>query len=263
MSVLTHLNNTGSALVLTDTEKSSISTSLATLSSRLNSYFGTQMISSFYFGSYSRGTILPRKADSYSDVDYLVVFSTGDGEKKPQTYLERLKNFANAKYSTSEISQSYPTIMLNLNHIRFELVPAVKDYFGEYKIPNPNDNWSDWIYTYPLKASDALTEKNKNNNYQIKPLVRLIKYWNAKNGYPFTSFSLETYIVNYYYFGCISLKDYFYSFWENFEANYSSPQTTKDKVTRAKKIVASAKSYEASGYSLTAEQEIEKLIPKL
>jgi predicted nucleotidyltransferase len=263
LSVLTHLNNTSSALVLTETEKSSISTSLTTLSSRLNAYFGTQMISSFHFGSYSRGTILPRKADSYSDVDYMVVFSTSDGEKKPQTYLDRLKNFANAKYSTSEVVQSYPTIVLNLNHIRFELVPAVKDYFGDYKIPNPNDNWSDWIYTYPLKDNEALTEKNKNNNYEIKPLVRLIKYWNAKNGYPYSSFALESYIVGNSYWLCTSLKDYFYNFWDNFEAHYSNPQATKDKVTRAKKIVANAKSYEASGYPVTAEQEIEKLIPKL
>ncbi len=123
MSVNTHLTDLSSALVLSETEKSGITTSISTLASRLESHFVATITSHFQFGSNPRGTILPRKADSNSDIDYMVVFNTAfEGQKKPQTYLDRLKKFAEAKYSTSDITQSSPTIVLSLNHIRVETV---------------------------------------------------------------------------------------------------------------------------------------------
>lgn len=261
MTVLTHLNNLSSELVLSENEKSSISTSLSTLSYRLNIYFGTNITSHFKFGSYPRVTILPRRADSLSDVDYMIVFSTQDGKKTPQTYLDRLRRFAETKYSTSEIYQSSPTIVLSLNHIRFELVPAIYDY--GYQIPSPASSWSKWLRTDPSQADKDILDKNKDNNYQIKPLVRLIKYWNATQGYPFTSYSLERYIVQKYYWGCISLRDYFYAFWSDFECQWDSPQSTKDKVKRAKKYAQEAKNYEMEDMPITAENEIEKIVPSL
>lgn len=263
MTVLTHLNNLSSELVLTDTEKSNISVSLNTLAAKLNAYFGSDVKEHFSFGSYPRVTILPRKADAHSDVDYMIVFSTTDGQKKPQTYLDRLKKFANEKYSTSEIYQSHPTLVLSLNHIKFELVPAVYNYGYMIPSPSPSSSWQEWTYTDPAKANQALLDKNIANNYAIKPLVRLIKYWNAKQGYPYTSFSLEQYIINRYYFGCSSLKDYFYQFWSDFNANFGDSQTTKDKVARAKKYAAEAKSLESNNCPYLAEDEIKKIVPAL
>jgi hypothetical protein len=64
--------------------------------------------------------------DEKSDIDYMVVFS--DRDYQPQTYLDRLRRFTEYYYQKSEIKQSHPTIQLELNHIRFELVPAVKDW---------------------------------------------------------------------------------------------------------------------------------------
>ena len=87
----------------------------------------------FNFGSYTRVTILQRKADEESDVDYMVVFDNSNNYT-PQTFLDRLKRFAETKYSTSEIYQSSPTIVLELNNIKFELVPAYKN-LATYYIP--------------------------------------------------------------------------------------------------------------------------------
>ena len=106
----------------------------------------------------------------------MIVFNTSvDGIKKPQTYLDRLRIFANKKYATSEIFQSHPTIVLSLNHINFELVPAIYNY--SYQIPSPASSWSEWLATDRAGTNQALLDKNKTENYQIKPLVRLIKYW--------------------------------------------------------------------------------------
>lgn len=261
MSVNSHLTDLASALVLSDSERTSITTSISTLSGRLKDYFGSGITGQLQFGSSTRGTILPRKADEHSDVDYMVIFATSDGKKKPQTYLDRLLKFAENKYATSEIHQSHPTVVLALNHINFELVPAIYEY--GYQIPSPASSWTDWVYTDPTKTDSALQDKNKENNYQIKPLVRLVKYWNAKNGYPYLSFSLEEHIRNSYFFGGTALKDYFYSFWSNFNYSYDVAQWIKDKVDLAKKRAAAAKDYEDRGYPVSAEDEIKKIVPSL
>jgi len=171
MTVNSHLVNLASDLVLSSIEKSNITTSINTLSSRLEAYFGSGINAKFQFGSSCRGTILPRKADKKSDIDYMVVFDTSDGQKKPQTYLDRLRRFAENKYTRSEISQSSPTIILSLNHIKFELVPAVYSY--EYLIPSPRSSWEEWISTDPTSANRRISDKNTAENNKIKPLVRL------------------------------------------------------------------------------------------
>jgi len=262
MTVNTHLTDLASGLVLSPTEKSSIATSISTLSARLEAYFGSAITSHFQFGSSTRETILPRRADSRSDIDYMVVFSTAtEGQKKPQTYLDRLRRFAETKYASSEISQSSPTIVLSLNHIRFELVPAVYNY--AYYIPAPASPGTDWMSTDPNATNQVLVDKNKAEHSQIKPLVRLVKYWNATQGYPFASFAIERYIVQQSFYSCAALKDYFYAFWSNVGYNASDSQNVKDRVERAKKYAAQAKAYEQAGYPSTAESEIRKIVPSL
>jgi len=261
MTVNTHLTGLASDLVLSTVETTSIQKSINTLSIRLEAYFGNKITSHFQFGSSKRGTILPRKADGNSDIDYMIVFDTSDGIKKPQAYLERLRKFADTMYSTSEVFQSHPTIVLSLNHIKFELVPAIYDY--GYQIPSPASSWSEWIYTDPDGTNQSLIDKNKAENYQIKPLVRLIKYWNAEQGHPFASFKLEQHIVQNSFWFCSSLKDYFYTFWADFSCTYDSPQYVKDKVARAKKYAAKAKEYEDDGMPYSAETEIQKIVPSL
>ncbi|ADU67268.1 hypothetical protein Selin_2556 [Desulfurispirillum indicum S5] len=261
MTVNSYLVNLASDLVLSSTEKSNITTSINTLSSRLEAYFGGGINEKFQFGSSCRGTILPRKADKKSDIDYMVIFDTSDGQKKPQTYLDRLRRFAENKYSRSEISQSSPTIVLSLNHIRFELVPAVYSY--GYLIPSPRSSWEEWMSTDPTSANRQISDKNTAENNKIKPLVRLVKYWNATQGYPFASYDLEKYIVNQSYWFCTSLKDYFYDFWQNFSCTYDTPQYIKDKVERAKNYATKAKQYEADDMPVSAEIEIKKIVPIL
>lgn len=261
MTVGTYLTSTASNLVLPESELQSIRTSTATLSSRLSTWFGSDVTQSFQFGSSVRGTILPRRADPQSDIDYMVVFDTSKETLNPQSYLDRLRRFVENKYSTSETKQSHPTVVLSLNHISFELVPAI--YFYGYQIPSPANSYSKWMSTDPNASNSAIQDKNMANNSFIKPLVRLVKYWNAVNNYPYQSFLLEQYIVKSFYFPNTSLKDMFYQFWGSFNYDYSNAQWIKDRVDLAKKRVGEAKSNESSGYPALAEAEIKKVIPPL
>lgn len=262
MSVQSHLKNLSSNLNLEQDEKDKISKSIDTLSVRLNNYFGDQLKEHFKFGSYTRGTILPRKADEKSDIDYMVIFENPNNYK-PQTLLNNLKNFVTYYYRTSDIYQSHPTIVLELNHIKFELVPTKKDTWGNIYIPSPSSSYEEWMITDPNAFNKKLTDANVNNSYEIKPLVRLMKYWNRLNGSYLSSYDLENWIAGNSYWGCNNLKDFVYSTFDKLSYNYDAPQVYKNKVDRAKKIIAKAKKDEADNMPYTAQLEIEKLFPNI
>lgn len=264
MSVSSYLTGLAGAAIIRDQEKAGIQRSINTLQTRLDSYFGKDISDSFIFGSYSRGTILPRYMDGRSDVDYMVVFT--DSNYRPQTYLDRLKKFVDFYYSSSEIAQSNPTIVLSLNHIRFELVPATQTWLYGLQIPAPASDYRDWIQTSPTDFNQKLVQANQSHGNLIKPLVRLMKYWNAQADYPFESYNLEQDIVGHGwgYFGLLStpnLADYFFDFVGGMETSIFAPQWKREAVERAKNIVSLAKVMERSGSIGAAEARIRKLLP--
>lgn len=255
MSVLGYLQARASAAVLSGTERASIDTSIATIDTRIKAYFGDNLVSQFRFGSSTRSTILPRSMDEDSDIDYMVALKE-DGSVS-QTYLDRMKRFAEKYYSTSEIRQSSPSIVLELNHIKFDMVPALQSWSGWYKIPNGAGGWQD---TNPNDFNKSLEEKNKNNLSLIKPTIRLAKYWNALNGYVYDSFELEKWIIGLMFWGCVNQKDYLFTVFDNLQATYNMAQWRKDRLARAKQIVQNVRDYERQNMPVTAESEVKKLI---
>lgn len=157
MTVQSYLKSIADNAILSDTEKTSISRSVEALRNKLSAYFGDDIKEQFRFGSYDRNTILPRSMDELSDVDYMIVFE--DGGYRPQTYLDKLRRFVDAKYSRSEISQSHPAILLELEHIRFELVPATRTMFYGLQIPKRDGTGENWIGTDPKDANATIIEK--------------------------------------------------------------------------------------------------------
>lgn len=255
MSVLSFLTNSASSAVLSSNEQSSIATSVTTLQSRMALHFDSGVIKQhFRFGSSTRGTILPRAMDEQSDIDYMIVFN--DNTATPQTYLNRLKSFVEKRYGSSEIYQSSPTIVLELNHIRFDLVPATTNWLSELQIPN---GLGGWMTTNPNDFNASLEAKNKENNSLIKPTIRLMKYWNATSGFPFESFTMEKWICSLGFWFQTNQKDYLFAVIDNLGTSSSYSQRVNNEITRAKNIVTNVRRYEKDEMPITAENEIMKL----
>jgi len=256
MSVLSYLETRASDAVLSGEEKSSIVRSIAALRTRLDGYFPNNLTEQFQFGSSTRGTILPRAMDARSDIDYMIVFS--DAGYGTQTYLDRLKRFAEYSYSRSEIKQSSPTIVLELNHIKFDLVPALKDYLG-YQIVGSSGNW---IRTDPNDFNETLDKKNNQELFKIKPTMRLAKFWNSLNGYVFESFEFEKWMVGLSYLSCTNQVHYLFAVFDNLNIYQIDTQWRRDRVQRAKDIVNQVRYYERNQMPASAEIEVKKLIPE-
>ena len=255
MSVISYLDALASSAVLSADEQASINTSIATIKTRLNNYFGLALSEQLRFGSSTRGTILPRKMDPNSDIDYMVVFA--EGGAVPQTYLDRLRRFAAQYYSTSDIKQSSPSLLLQLNHIKFDLVPAIKAWGGTYQIPNGS---SEWQNTNPNDFNGQLDTLNQNEMFKIKPMIRLLKYWNAESGYVYDAYSLEKFVIRLSYHGVINIRDYLFTAFDNLYLSNEEAQWRKDKLKRAKEIITQVRSLEINGYPNLAEVEVKKLI---
>ncbi len=263
MSVNNHLTNTASQIIITDAERTAIDKNIDSLSDKLTAYFNQGQIEQrLVFGSYTRKTLMPRRADDHSDVDYMVVFDTSSYAYNPDTYLRWLREFAVAKYATSEIYPSHPTVVLELSRIKIELVPAIKTTYGDdYQIPAPLSSYSKWLTTHPNAFNSQVASKNTSEKSLIRPMIRLMKYWNAKNDYPYSSYELEQLIVNQFYYSCNSLWDYIYMFVSKLNTYNLSSIAATNKVARLKKICADAKAMEISGSAIAAESKIVEAFP--
>lgn len=194
-----HLKKISSDLFIKygSTERTKINNSVRAIIQKLEDYFSDEIDEAILFGSYQRDTILPRIFDSNSDIDILVLFNTEDFDKlKPESYRAQLKKFSEYSYRNSFVAKDHPSIVLELNHIKFDLVPAIFDVgwvYDSIEIPNKNGGW---LETEPKKFNEELVRRNTRFNSIVKPIIRLLKYWNASQSYPFYSFELEKQIAD-------------------------------------------------------------------
>mgnify|MGYP004682362529 CR=1 FL=1 len=233
MSVLTYIENLEKKLRLSEDEKNTIEISINNLKTKIKNWFADDLIEILVFGSYKRNTNLCRRADNQSDVDIMIVFK--DLGRKPQTYIDRIKRFMETKYKTSEIYQSNPCAILELQHIKFELTPAIWNYDNTYKIPDKASSYFDWMNTQPFYL-DELSKKQ--THIQYKQISRLVKYWNCLNRKYFASYELEKIVLNTTLY-CYSrnLKENLFQVLNSINYDYSMPQYVRDYIIKTKEIL--------------------------
>ncbi|WP_239774531.1 SMODS domain-containing nucleotidyltransferase [Tenacibaculum finnmarkense] len=194
ITINNYIKNIGDKLFIShnSTERTNINLSIDSIKKKLNYHFGNNISEIILFGSYTRGTILPRKYDTRSDIDIMVVFNTNDyNEKTPETYRNNLKKFADLKYPRSLVSKDLPSIVIELQKIKFDLVPAIIStswFSSKTYIPNSGNEWQE---TDPNGFNNDLTQANQQYGNIVKPIIRLMKYWNTRNNSPYESFDLE------------------------------------------------------------------------
>jgi predicted nucleotidyltransferase len=181
-----------------DIEREKIKSSLNHLIKIVKDSFGSKVLDVIVFGSYTRNTILPRYYDAESDIDLLIFFDTTEKELTVGTYRKNLLDVMQKAYPNSFSQKDFPAVKLELNHIMFDLVPAIitNHFFYGKRIWIPANN-DEWQQTIPNDINDDLTVKNqKYNNNTVRNVIRLCKYWNAIWGYPYYSYFLEKKIIN-------------------------------------------------------------------
>lgn len=264
MPIDRHLAKIANQSILADDVKDVVQHTLGTLQTHLQQHFGARLQTSVVFGSYSRGTILPRAMDARSDVDYMVVFSAS--EPSVPACLEQLRDFARQRLGIAEPIHDQATLRLENQHLRFELVPATMNLFGGLQIAVPAGLHGSWLDTDPQAAHDKLTEANRRHGGLIRPLVRILKYWNALAHYPFEPFVLEQKVVG-FALGqntpSTRISDYFIQFVEAMHVSWEDLPPRRDAVERLKALTAQARQFQRAGHDVQAKGVMLQLLPAL
>lgn len=142
-------------------------------------------------GSAAKGTIV-RPID---DIDVLAVFSN---EKQAwqnayqydsQAFLYRVRR-AYDGLSTAQVGargQAVRIFFQSGGHV--DVAPVFKRSDDDYHLPSGSGGW---IMTSPFVANNWFKAKNASLGYNLAPLVRLLKKWNASHSKRLRSFHLET-----------------------------------------------------------------------
>ena len=241
-------------------ERQKIDRSVDNIIGKLDEYFDDEIDEPILFGSYTRDTILPRRFDPNSDIDILIQFNTKDYDKlKPESYRNQLKRFAEENYPSSIVVKDHPSIVLELNHIKFDLVPSIFDegfFYDSIEIPAKNGGWME---TEPDKFNDELTKANTRYNSIVKPIIRLIKYWNASHDYPYFSFELETAIADMDFNNNNFETGFLYAIKKL--STHNLPDWAAKKVEVLKSDAKWVKEYLELGEILKAKKSLERILP--
>lgn len=249
-----YLTQLSSKLIIEPEKRLRIDASISHLTKNIWGHFQARLSEVTIFGSYDRDTIVPN--DENSDVDALIVFK--QKEVSPQTYLNQLKEFCAAYYSRSEIYQDFPTVVIDMDHMKFEIVPSYLTWDSTQKIPASGREFK-WITTSPGEFKKSVETKDANNKKLIKPLIRIYKYWNVRNNKPFGSFELEKFIINKTYL-CEDIRGYFISVAYSLSELASTDQQKK-AVISLKERCRRLKVLEAEKMSEYIEQELQAFLP--
>ena len=148
--------------------------------------------------------------------------------------------------------------MLELNHIKFDLVPALHEFGTTYKIPKGPQEWQS---TNPNDFNAGLEQANKDNSYLLRPTIRLAKLWNAQSGEVYDSYLLEKWIKERTRPSLFltNQTEYLFSVFDGFTSN-TDTQWRNDKIDHARELVEEVRKYEKNNMPECAENTVKRLI---
>lgn len=161
--------------------------------------FADRIVTSFLSGSYARDTAI-RPID---DVDIVFVINPGywtlpahlpNTLPIPGRVLESFAAAIRYRYPVSSVFGQRRSVRLQLNHLDIDVVPAVNADTTGVVIWIPDETANQWIKSSPRQHAEFATTTNQRSGGRLKPLVKLLKFWNANlpSTSKLRSFAVET-----------------------------------------------------------------------
>lgn len=159
---------------------------------------GKRVVDHYLTGSYVRDTAI----HPLDDVDIIFVIKPSYWDKSflakhpaPADVLETFERAVRYRYPESSLRTQDRSIRLSLFHLDIDVVPAIADQRDPELIWVPDTGAGKWIPSAPKKHMHLATAVNHRRKNLFKPLVKLLKGWNAnlpEQPAQMKSFAVET-----------------------------------------------------------------------
>lgn len=162
----------------------------------LNShYYGwsSETDHSFYIGSWAKETAIrpPRDVDVYFLLPPAVhARFEGYARNRQSALLQEVKAVLMRKYPNTDMSGDGQVVLVRFASYSVEVVPAFALTNGRYWICDTHNDGS-YKQTDPWAEVRHLDAVDKSNNGNLRPLIRMLKAWQAWCATPIKSFQLE------------------------------------------------------------------------
>jgi hypothetical protein len=195
-----------SNLALTDRQKQDGITKFKGLASTLNfAYRGhnSETDNAFMIGSWAKDTCIrpPRDVDMYyvlPDEVYYRFEAYAPGVNKQSALLQEVKAKLLTSYPNSTIRGDGPVVLADFYGWTVEIVPAFYWNADERSyIVCDTKNGGSYMKTTPLHEVEVITAADQRTNNNVRPLIRMLKCWQANCNVPIRSFYLELLAVDF------------------------------------------------------------------
>jgi len=208
-----------SNLGLTPTQQLDGYTKYAGVVSCLNrAYYGTisEIDNSFFVGSWGKSTTTrpPRDIDVYFLLPAAVYLRYQNyAYNRQSALLQEVKNQLLLTYTKTDMSGDGQVVVVNFGSYSVEVVPAFAlTTQGRYWICDTHNGGS-YKETAPWSEMNQLDSADKANAGNLRPLIRMLKAWQAYCSVPIKSFHLELLAAEFIAQSSWRLKSWFYFDW--------------------------------------------------
>lgn len=254
--ILQHLAEVARRAILAPADKARLQALLDKLLAQLAAEFPRHVVTRCeVVGSFSRDTCLPAAMDPQGDIDVLVLFH--QTQHLPAYFLEQLQRFAEYYYPAGSIERRNGELHLKLPGAYIKLVPALGSLTG-VQVPGPGMSW---VRIDPFSAREQLRARDQQLDGLLLPLVRLAKYWNARNGHPFASWDLEQRVVSHRFLGERNLQAGFFELLRSLHPDPARGAAAAEAVRRCHAELDAIEKLIATRHLEQALERVEAMLP--
>jgi len=187
-SVTAGFNEMRDGFPLTKIQNDSAATKFANIRDFFNEKF-TMAEPAIAVGSCARGSIIriERDIDILAPISYSTYKKT-TYDRDSQAFLYMVRDALNNKFGTTSVSSKRVAVKLDFSTIAVDVVPCFRREGGCYFMP---DGSGAWMPTNPPFHTEFMRAANAKHQLRLRPLVKLMKFWNISNGHHLSSLHVE------------------------------------------------------------------------